>query len=60
MHAAKLNWKGCSCEECINRKLHSIHQKIKLIAPYYMVMAEIYPEFKKKYERAMTVFKVEV
>ena len=32
MHAAKLNWKAWSCEECRNRKLHSVHQKIKLIA----------------------------
>ena len=53
MTAAKLKWKAWSCEECMNRKLHSIHQKIKLIAPYYKVMAEIYPEFKRKYELVM-------
>ena len=59
MHAAKLNWKAWSCEQCINRMLHSVHQKIKLIAPYYEIMAEIYPEFRKKYEPVMNSLELE-
>ncbi|MEJ2236355.1 MAG: hypothetical protein P8X67_20820 [Syntrophobacterales bacterium] len=59
MHAAKLNWKAWSCEQCSNRRLHSIHQKIKLIAPYYKIMAEIYPEFKRKYEPVMNSLELE-
>ncbi len=53
MHAAKLNWKAWSCEQCVNRKLHSVPQRIKLIASYYKILAEIYPEFKSKYEPVM-------
>lgn len=59
MLAAKLNWKAWSCEQCTNRKLHSVHQKIKLIVPYYKMMAEIYPEFRKKYEPVMNSLELE-
>ena len=59
MYAAKLNWEAWSCEQCSNRRLHTIYQKIKLITPYYKIMAEIYPEFKRKYETVMNSLELE-
>jgi hypothetical protein len=50
MYASKRNWKGWTCEECPNLELQLICQKLRFIAPYYQVLAEIYPEFKRKYE----------
>lgn len=60
MRAAKSNWKTWSCDHCTNLKLKAVLQKMRYVEPYYQLMAEIYPEFKKKYEPAMTIFKVEV
>jgi hypothetical protein len=53
MHAAKRNWKAWTCEECPNLELSSVCQKLKYIAPYYQLLADIYPEFRRKYESAM-------
>jgi predicted nucleic acid-binding Zn finger protein len=60
MQAAKLNRKTWGCDHCTNLKLKAVRQKMRYILPYYQLMAEIYPEFKKKYEPAMTIFNVEV
>ena len=60
MYAAKRNWKAWTCEECPNLKLDLICQKLKFIAPYYQLLAEIYPEFKRKYEPAMNDLHPEV
>ena len=53
MHAAKRNWKSWSCEQCANLSLKLICQKLRFIEPYYGLLAEIYPEFKSKYEPVM-------
>jgi len=53
MHAAKRNWKSWSCEQCANHSLKLICQKLRFIEPYYGLLAEIYPEFKSKYEPVM-------
>jgi hypothetical protein len=53
MHAARCNWHAWTCEECPNLGLDSVWRKIKSIAPYYRLMAEIYPEFKRKYKPVM-------
>ena len=58
-HAARHNWKAWSCEKCPNLGLDSVYQKLKSIAPYYRLMAEIYPEFKRKYESAIKAFHIE-
>jgi len=58
MRAAKSSWETWSCGHCKNLKLKAVRQKMRYIAPYYQLMAEIYPEFKKKYEPAMTMFNV--
>jgi hypothetical protein len=60
MHAALRNWKVWTCEQCPNLKLDLICQKLKYIAPYYQLLAEIYPEFKGKYESAMNALHPEV
>lgn len=54
MYAAKRNWKAWTCENCSNLKLDSVCRKLKFIAPYYQLLAEIYPELKKKYEPVMS------
>jgi hypothetical protein len=59
MHAAKRNWKAWTCEECRNLELRSVCQKLKYIAPYYQLLADIYPEFRRKYESAMISFNSE-
>ncbi len=53
-HAAKRNWKSWNCEQCPNLGLKQVCQKLKFIEPYYELLAEIYPEFKRKYEPVMT------
>jgi len=52
-HAAERNWKRWSCEQCANLNLKLICQKLRFIEPYYGLLAEIYPEFKRKYEPVM-------
>lgn len=54
MYAAKRNWQVWTCENCSNLKLDSVCLKLKFIAPYYQLLAEIYPELKKKYEHVMS------
>ncbi len=49
-HAAKRNWKCWSCKQCRNLSLRLICEKFRFIEPYYGLLAEIYPEFKRKYE----------
>ena len=53
MYAAKHKWSAWTCEECPNLRLDLVCQKLRFIAPYYQLLAEIYPEFKRKYEPAM-------
>jgi hypothetical protein len=59
-HAAKRNWQAWTCKQCPNLKLDLICQKLHFIAPYYQLLAEIYPEFKRKYEAAMNALHPEV
>ena len=60
MYAAQLNWKVWTCDGCPNRELCSVCQKLKYIKPYYRLLAEIYPEFKNKYEPVMKDLHLEV
>lgn len=53
MHAAKCHWNAWTCEECSNLGLDAVCQKLRFIAPYYQLLAEIYPEFREKYEPVM-------
>ena len=52
-HAATMKWKTWTCEDCPNLWLDLAYRKLKSIAPYYPLLAEIYPEFKRKYEAVM-------
>ena len=54
-HAAKSHWDAWSCEQCPNLGLKQVCQKLKFIEPYYGLLAEIYPEFKRKYKPVMNV-----
>jgi hypothetical protein len=60
MHAALRKWNAWTCEQCPNLKLDLICQKLKFIAPYYQLLAEIYPEFKEKYGSVMDSLHPEV
>ena len=51
--AARQNWKAWTCEECPNLGLDSVYQKLKSMTPYYRLLSEIYPEFKRKYDPVM-------
>ena len=59
MHAARSNWHAWTCEECSNLRLYLVCRRLKAIAPYYQLLAEIYPEFKSKYEPVMDSLHVE-
>ena len=59
MHAARHNWHTWTCEECPNLRLDLVCRKLKSIAPYYRLMVEIYPEFKRKYESAIKSLHIE-
>ena len=50
-YAAKSGWKQWSCGECRNHKLILVYKRLRYIEDYYGVIADIYPEFKNKYER---------
>ena len=54
MHAAKHNWKAWTCAKCPNLKLDLVCKKLKFISPYYQILSEIYPQFRTKYEPAMS------
>lgn len=56
---AKDNWHAWTCEECPYVGLESVCQKLRYIAPYYRLLAEIYPEFKRKYEPVINSLGVE-
>ena len=59
MRAAKENWQAWTCEECPHLGLDTVCQKLKSIKPYYRLLFEIYPEFKRKYEATMESLQVE-
>ena len=46
-------WDYWSCGKCENHKLISLCDRLQFIEEYYPVLAQIYPEFKHKYERFM-------
>ena len=53
MGAAKSNLQTWSCDKCPNLSLKVIRQRIRHMAPYYRLLAEVYPEFRSKYEPVM-------
>ena len=59
MHAAKHNWSAWNCAECPNLGLDCVCKRLKYISPYYELLSEIYPEFRRKYEPAMSLFDLE-
>jgi hypothetical protein len=59
MHAAKHNWKGWTCAKCPNLRLDLLRKKLEFISPYYALLSEIYPEFRRKYEPALRLFDLE-
>ena len=56
MTAAKSNLQAWSCDNCPNLKLNAVRKRIRYIAPYYKLLAEVYPEFRRKYEPVMNSF----
>jgi hypothetical protein len=60
MEAAKYDWRALSCEQCPNLGLNQACRRLQFVAVYYRRLAEIYPEFKRKYEGLMDSFDLEV
>ena len=56
MGAAKSHWQAWSCDKCPNLWLKDVRQRIRYVAPYYQLLAEIYPEFRRKYGPVMNTF----
>jgi len=59
MHAAKHYWRVWTCEKCPNFRLDFVFKKLKFISPYYKLLSEIYPEFRRKLEPAISLFDLE-
>jgi len=59
MHAAKHYWRVWTCEKCPNLRLDLVCNKLKFISPYYELLSEIYPEFRRKFEPAISLFDLE-
>ena len=56
MGAAKSNWPAWTCCDCPNLELNVVLQRIRYVAPYYQLLAKVYPEFRRKYEPVMNSF----
>ena len=56
MVAAKSHWHAWSCDSCPNLELKVVQGRIRYIKPYYKLLAEVYPEFRQKYEPIMNSF----
>jgi hypothetical protein len=52
-YTAKLKWKHWSCGSCPYQMLEQINKRMAYVADYYGVIADVYPEFRQKYERYM-------
>ena len=52
-YAANQRWYHWSCGKCQNYTLRLVYERRQYIGEYYPMLAEIYPEFKKKYKRFM-------
>ena len=50
-YAARRLWKCWSCGKCPSYLLAQVYRRLRFIEHYYLPLAEIYPEFKRKYER---------
>ena len=54
-YAARRMWKRWSCGKCSNHLLAKVYCRLRFIEHYYRPLAEIYPEFKRKYHTFMTL-----
>jgi len=52
-YAVNQMWDYWSCGKCENHMLNSIYERLQFIEEYYPILAQIYPEFRDKYERFM-------
>jgi hypothetical protein len=48
-YAARRMWKRWSCGKCSRHLLAKVYCRLRFIEHYYRPLAEIYPEFKRKY-----------
>lgn len=54
-YAARRMWKRWSCGTCPNHLLARVYRRLRFIEYYYRPLAEIYPEFRKKYQQYMAL-----
>jgi hypothetical protein len=53
--AAGQKWRSWNCAPCPNLPLRAVRERLRLIEPYYRILAEIYPEFQAKYKAIRTI-----
>ncbi len=52
-YAVNQRWNYWSCGSCQNHMLKPVYERREYISQYYPMLAKIYPDFRKKYERFM-------
>ena len=55
-YAVKHMWEYWSCGKCKNHTLSQVYERQQYIAQYYSMLVQIYPEFRRKYERFMETY----
>ena len=50
-YAVNQRWDYWSCGKCENHMLGPVYERLQFIEEYYPILAQIYPEFRRKYER---------
>jgi hypothetical protein len=50
-HAVNQGWDYWSCGKCESHMLSPVFERLQFIEEYYPVLAQIYPEFRRKYEQ---------
>ena len=58
-YAVNQRWDYWSCGKCENHMLSSVYERLQFIEQYYWPLAEIYPEFRRKYEQFMSSYRPE-
>ena len=56
-YAVNQGWDHWRCGKCDNHVLSPVYERLHFIEEYYPLLAQIYPEFRSKYERFMESYK---
>jgi len=56
--AVTRKWDSWSCGDCRNHLLVPILKRLEFVEQYYQSLADIYPEFRQKFERFIECYQV--